>query len=97
MFDLSAEEHESVHFYSNESVGLEAIIAVHSTYRGVSLGGCRIREFSSRKTALNEVLRLSRHMTYKALLCDLPIGGGKSVILKKTRFSQNSSTLVCFC
>ena len=96
MFDLNSTEHESVHFYSNEAVGLEAIIAVHSTYRGMSLGGCRIRKFSSRKTALNEVLRLSRHMTYKALLCDLQIGGGKSVILKKRGFRKTPQLLSAF-
>ena len=97
MSTLYSTEHESVHFYSNESVGLEAIIAIHSTYSGMSLGGCRIKEFSSKKSALEEVLKLSRHMTYKALLCDLKIGGGKSVILAKKGFRQNPSIAFSFC
>ena len=73
--------HESVHFYKNEALGLSAIIAVHTTYSGVSLGGCRIHSFDSQEEALKDVLRLSEHMTYKSLLCDLHIGGGKSVII----------------
>lgn len=93
---LYSTEHESVHFYSNESVGLEAIIAIHSTHSGVSLGGCRIKKFLSKKSALEEVLKLSRHMTYKALLCDLEIGGGKSVILAKRGFRKTPQLLSAF-
>ena len=73
--------HESVHFYKNDAVGLSAIIAIHTTYSDISLGGCRIHSFNSEKEALTDVLRLSEHMTYKSLLCDLNIGGGKSVIM----------------
>ncbi|MDE0151231.1 MAG: leucine dehydrogenase [Bdellovibrionales bacterium] len=89
-------EHESVHFYSDESVGLFAIIAVHTTFSGCSLGGCRIKSFSSEKEAIQEVLRLSEHMTYKSLLCDLKMGGGKSVIVAGPNFKKTPQLLKSF-
>lgn len=93
---ISSNEHESVHFYSDEKVGLEAIIAIHTTFSGISLGGCRIRNFSSQKEALSDVLRLSKHMTYKSLLFDLNIGGGKSVILTKENFKKTPQFFSAF-
>ncbi len=89
-------EHESVHFYSDESVGLFAIIAIHTTFSGCSLGGCRIKSFASEKKAVQEVLRLSEHMTYKSLLCDLKMGGGKSVIVAVPGFKKTPQLLKSF-
>ena len=86
-------DHQSLHFYSDETAGLEVIIAIHTTYQGVSLGGCRIAPTSSQSDAVKEALRLSTHMTYKSLLCDLNMGGGKSVILKKKGFQKNPKLL----
>jgi len=34
---------------------------------------------------MTDVLRLSRSMTYKAAICELPYGGGKSVIIADPR------------
>ena len=96
MESVFSPEHESVHFYSNNEVGLEAIIAIHSTYDGVGLGGCRIKHFNSKAEALEEALRLSRHMSYKALLFDLKIGGAKSVILMKDETKKTPQLLSAF-
>jgi leucine dehydrogenase len=38
-----------------------------------------------RTEALDDVLRLSRGMTYKSALAGLPLGGGKSVIIGDPR------------
>ena len=89
-------EHDSVHFYSDESVGLFAIIAVHTTFSGCSLGGCRIKSFATEDEAVQEVLRLSEHMTYKSLLCDLKMGGGKSVIVAGPHFKKTPQLLKSF-
>ena len=89
-------EHESVHFYSDESAGLFAIIAIHTTFSGCSLGGCRIKSFANEEDAVKEVLRLSEHMTYKSLLCDLKIGGGKSVIVAGSNFKKTPQLLKSF-
>ncbi len=73
--------HERVLFCSNPDVGLRAIIAVHSTVLGPSLGGLRMWPYASMDEALTDVLRLSRGMTYKAAAAGLNLGGGKAVIL----------------
>jgi leucine dehydrogenase len=73
--------HERIVFVSDEKSGLRAIIAIHNTSRGPSLGGCRLKRYESEDSALADALRLSRGMTYKAAVADVDLGGGKSVIL----------------
>lgn len=81
MFDHPEfDAHEEVLFHHDAASGLRAIIAVHSTALGPSLGGCRMVAYSDSAAALTDALRLSRAMSYKAALADLPQGGGKSVI-----------------
>ena len=77
--------HEQVVFASDPESGLKAIIAVHDTARGPGLGGCRMWNYASEDLAVRDVLRLSRGMTYKNALADLPFGGGKSVIIGDSR------------
>ncbi len=61
--------------------GAVAIVAVHDTTRGPALGGCRMATYADMGEALTDVLRLSRGMTFKNAIADLPLGGGKSVII----------------
>jgi leucine dehydrogenase len=56
-------------------------VAVHSTVRGPALGGCRMWVYEDSRAALRDALRLSRAMTYKAAVANLPLGGGKGVIM----------------
>ncbi|MDN5872069.1 MAG: amino acid dehydrogenase, partial [Nitrococcus sp.] len=53
----------------------------HNTSRGAALGGCRMWAYESEEQALTDALRLSRAMTYKSALAELPLGGGKAVII----------------
>jgi len=76
------DHHEKVLFATDEASGLKAILAVHSTARGPSVGGCRMWTYDNSAEALTDVLRLSQGMSFKNVLADLPIGGGKSVIMK---------------
>lgn len=78
--DLQIEDYERVVRCDNHPLGFTAWVAVHNTYRGPALGGCRMWPYSSDEAALNDVLRLSRAMTYKNSLAELPLGGGKSVV-----------------
>jgi len=73
--------HEQVSYFSDPETGLRAIVAVHDTTLGPGLGGTRIRDYDSEDDALEDVLRLSRAMTYKAAAADLPLGGAKAVVL----------------
>jgi leucine dehydrogenase len=72
--------HEQVVFCQNKDVGLRAIIAVHNSVLGPALGGLRMWNYKNEAEALNDVLRLSRGMTYKAAVAGLNLGGGKAVI-----------------
>ncbi|MBT6275754.1 MAG: Glu/Leu/Phe/Val dehydrogenase, partial [Chromatiales bacterium] len=77
--------HEQVAFCHDRQSGLNAIIAIHDTTRGPSLGGCRMWPYADEQTALTDVLRLSRGMTYKSAVAGLALGGGKSVIFGDPR------------
>ena len=65
--------------------GLYCIVAVHSTTRGPSLGGCRMWSYDDARAAVRDALRLSRAMTLKAAVADLALGGGKGVIMAPAR------------
>lgn len=73
--------HERVAFHHDSATGLRAIIAIHSTRLGNALGGTRRWHYTTEAEALNDVLRLSEGMTYKAACAGLPMGGAKSIIL----------------
>lgn len=74
-------EHEQVVFCNDEATGLKAIIAIHSTRLGPALGGCRMYPYKTVDDALEDVLRLSKGMTYKCAAADVDFGGGKAVII----------------
>ncbi len=73
--------HDEVAFWHDARAGLKAIIAIHDTTLGPALGGCRMWDYGDDDEALEDVLRLSRGMTYKAAMAGLNLGGGKSVVL----------------
>lgn len=77
----SFDHHELVVFTEDQASGLKAIIAVHNTNLGAAVGGCRMYRYANDADALEDVLRLSRSMTYKSALAGLPMGGGKAVII----------------
>ena len=81
MFDELAREYEEVVFFHDPPTGLRAIVAIHSTTLGPSLGGTRFYPFESEQEALRDVLRLARGMTYKAAAAGLDLGGGKAIII----------------
>ncbi len=78
---LDTTGHEQVVFCHNKEAGLKAIIAIHNTALGPALGGLRIWPYDTEADALEDALRLSRGMTYKAAVAGLNLGGGKSVII----------------
>ncbi len=78
---MSFDNHEQVVFCHDKDTGLKAIIGVHNTVLGPALGGTRMYNYSTEWDALNDVLRLSRGMTYKSAITGLNLGGGKAVII----------------
>ncbi len=85
------DEHVEVAFCRDPASGLKAIIALHNLSRGPALGGCRMWPYADEAEALTDVLRLSRGMTYKSALADLPYGGGKSVIIGDPRADKSEA------
>ncbi|HEX5758999.1 MAG TPA: Glu/Leu/Phe/Val dehydrogenase dimerization domain-containing protein [Thermoanaerobaculia bacterium] len=88
--------HERILFCSNPDVGLQAIIAVHSTVLGPGLGGVRMWPYASLDEALIDVLRLSRGMTYKAAAAGINLGGGKAVILADPKKDKSEALFRAF-
>lgn len=78
---LSFDNHEQVMFCHDKDTGLKAIIGIHNTVLGPALGGTRMWNYENEWEALNDVLRLSRGMTYKSAITGLNLGGGKAVII----------------
>jgi leucine dehydrogenase len=78
---LFTHDHEKLVFCQDKHTGLKAIIAIHNTVLGPGLGGTRIWNYASEAEAVNDVLRLSRGMTYKAAISGLNLGGAKAVII----------------
>lgn len=79
--EVASEGHEQVLFGYDKVSGLKTIIAIHSTALGPALGGTRFYAYESEEEALEDVLRLSKGMTYKAAAAGLDLGGGKAVII----------------
>jgi leucine dehydrogenase len=98
--DISAhpsfDGHEQVVHFQDDSTGLDAIIAIHNTNLGPSLGGARFFPYAEFSEALTDVLRLSRGMTYKSALAQLPLGGGKAVIIGDPRKIKTEALMESF-
>ncbi len=78
---VSFNDHEQIVFCHDKDTGLKAIIGIHNTVLGPALGGTRMWKYANEWEALNDVLRLSRGMTYKSAVSGLNLGGGKAVII----------------
>ena len=92
----SFRNHEQVLFHQDRASGLFAIIAIHDTTLGPALGGCRYWTYDDDEAALDDVLRLSRGMSYKAALAGLAFGGGKAVILAPKDREKSPALLRAF-
>lgn len=89
-------DHEQVVFCHDPATNLKAIIAIHNTVLGPSLGGTRMWMYENDDEALTDVLRLSRGMTYKASVAGLNLGGGKAVILANPQKDKTPELLKAY-
>ncbi len=85
--------HEQIVFCNDNATGLKAIIAIHNTVLGPSLGGTRMWNYNNEMEALHDVLRLSRGMTYKSSVAGLNLGGGKAVIIGDAKKVKSEALL----
>jgi len=89
-------DHEQVLYCHDPSINLHGIIALHSTALGPAAGGCRMHPYATAADALTDVLRLSKGMSYKNALANLPLGGGKSVIIADPAGANKADLLRAF-
>jgi leucine dehydrogenase len=78
---MATHQHEQLIACFDRETGLRALIAIHDTTLGPALGGTRLKAYPATADAMEDVLRLSEAMTYKAAMAGLALGGGKAVIL----------------
>ena len=88
--------HEQIALFSDPRTGLKGIVAIHDTTLGPSLGGLRMWPFKSDEEAIEDVLRLSQGMTYKAAISGLNLGGGKGVIIGDPRKDKSEGLFRSF-
>ncbi|MGE6791389.1 Leu/Phe/Val dehydrogenase [Pseudomonas guineae] len=87
---------ESLHFAVDPLTGLQAIIAIHNSRLGPALGGCRYLPYADTRSAIDDVLRLAKGMSYKAALAGLQQGGGKAVIIRPAHVENRGALFEAF-
>ncbi|WP_257667726.1 Glu/Leu/Phe/Val family dehydrogenase [Parapedobacter tibetensis] len=85
--------HQKLVFCNDSTLGLQAIIAIHDTTLGPAIGGVRMLPYQSVDEAIDDVLRLSRGMTYKAAVAGVNLGGGNAAIIGDHRTQKNEALL----
>jgi leucine dehydrogenase len=97
LFQLAAfSEGGELHLHHHPDTGLRAIVAIDDTTLGPALGGCRCQPYTSSTDAIEDALRLSRAMTYKAALAGLPHGGGKAVLIRPQHIPDRKAYFEAF-
>ncbi|MEZ4857178.1 MAG: Glu/Leu/Phe/Val dehydrogenase [Flavobacteriaceae bacterium] len=92
----SFDNHEQIMFCNDKDTGLKAIIGIHNTVLGPALGGTRMWNYATEWEALNDVLRLSRGMTFKSAITGLNLGGGKAVIIGDAKTQKSPELMLRF-
>ncbi|MGO3239664.1 MAG: Glu/Leu/Phe/Val family dehydrogenase [Sphingobacteriaceae bacterium] len=86
LFDLmSTSDHQNVFICNDNEIGLKAIVAIHDTTLGPAIGGVRMLPYGTEGEAIEDALRLSKAITYKASLAGLNLGGGSAIIIGNNR------------
>jgi leucine dehydrogenase len=90
------DDHEAVHIFRDSAAGLTAVIAIHSSNLGPAAGGTRFWHYAQDSDAVTDALRLSRGMSYKNAMADLPMGGGKAVIVADAKRTKSPEQIAAF-
>ncbi len=93
---MVAEGFEEGAYGHDEATGLRAIVAVHSTVLGPALGGTRFYPYADEESALVDVCRLAKGMTYKHAAAGLHQGGGKAVIIGDPKVLRSDALITAY-
>ncbi len=85
--------HEEVHFFTDKATGYRGLIAIHDSTLGPACGGTRMWAYADSSAALTDALRLSKGMSYKNAMAELPLGGGKAVIIGDARKAKTPALM----
>lgn len=92
IFDaLNKMGHEQIMCFNDEATGLKGVIGIHNTTLGPALGGTRVWRYNNEQEAINDVLRLSRGMTFKSAITGINLGGGKAVIIDHPKAKKDEA------
>ncbi|NQY43408.1 MAG: amino acid dehydrogenase [Legionellales bacterium] len=80
IFDI-VDDSSEIHLHHDNKTGLKAIVAIHSTKLGPTLGGCRCVPYAASYQAIEDALLLARAMTFKSAIAEVPFSGGKAVLI----------------
>ncbi len=94
--ELHVDGYERVVEAVDKTVGLHAIIAIHSTTLGSALGGIRVYPYKTFEEALTDVCRLAEGMTCKAAIMGTGTGGAKAVIITDHKAPKSEALLLAF-
>jgi leucine dehydrogenase len=78
---------------SDPENGVRGFMVIHSTARGPATGGIRSFPYAREEDALADGIRLARAMTFKAAAAELPVGGGKIVIIEPPASNRRAALL----
>jgi leucine dehydrogenase len=94
--EISVQGYQKVIEATDPEVNLHCFVALHNCRLGPALGGTRIHAYANPQDALNDVLRLSKAMTYKSAIVENGLGGGKSVIIANPAKDKSEALLLSF-
>ncbi len=89
-------DYEQLVICHDKASGLKAIIGIHDTTLGPALGGTRMWNYATEEEAIEDALRLSKGMTYKAAAAGLNLGGGKTVIWGDSKTQKSEELFRAF-
>ncbi len=87
---------EELALLHDAKTGLKGAIAIHSTARGPALGGTRMWTYPNEEEAIDDVMCLACGMSYKAAAAELPLGGGKGVIIGDPHRDKCEDLFKCY-
>lgn len=87
-FFQAIDDVSEIHIVQDKKINFFSVICLHRNGRGPAIGGCRFMEYSSHENAIQDAIRLSKAMSFKAAISELPHDGGKAVIVKPKQFNR---------
>lgn len=71
--------------FCDQASPVSGFIVIDSLALGPATGGCRLASYVDKQAALLDAQRLARGMSQKNAMAELPLGGGKSVLIMPER------------